>query len=358
MSNGGMHGSEQDELKVGLVGYGSGGAIFHAPLIAAHPRLRLDAVVTSNPQRQAQVRADLPGSEPVADLDALFAREPDLVVITTPNRTHVELAKAALDAGVPVVVDKPFTPTAQEGRELVEHARDRGLLLTVFQNRRWDSDIRTVRKVLAGGELGRVHRFESRFDRWSPEPKPTWRDSGGAEDVAGLLYDLGSHLIDQALQLFGPVASVYAEIDRRRPGVRADDDSFVSLTHANGVRSHLWMSKLVAAPGPRLRVLGDQGTFTKCGTDPQEADLRAGKRPVDDTWGRESEDVWGELGDGRSTRKIPSEPGAYQAFYEGVVDAITARGPAPVDPADAVAGLEIIAAAQRSSENQTVERLL
>ncbi|GAB3700866.1 Gfo/Idh/MocA family protein [Saccharopolyspora tripterygii] len=353
-----MHGSEQDELKVGLVGYGSGGAIFHAPLIAAHPRLRLDAVVTSNPDRQAQVRADLPGSEPVADLDALFAREPDLVVITTPNRTHVELAKAALDAGVPVVVDKPFTPTAQEGRELVEHARDRGLLLTVFQNRRWDSDIRTVRKVLAGGELGRVHRFESRFDRWSPEPKPTWRDSGGAEDVAGLLYDLGSHLIDQALQLFGPVASVYAEIDRRRPGVRADDDSFVSLTHANGVRSHLWMSKLAAAPGPRLRVLGDQGTFTKDGTDPQEADLRAGKRPVDDSWGRESEVVWGELGDGESTRKIPSEPGAYQAFYDGVVEAITARGPAPVDPADAVAGLDIIAAAQRSSENQTVERLL
>jgi len=327
-------------------------------LIAANPRLRLDAVVTSNSERQAQVRSDHPGTEPVAGMDALFAREPDLVVITTPNRTHVELAKAALDAGVPVVVDKPFTPTAQEGRELIEHARNRGLLLTVFQNRRWDSDIRTVRKVLAGGELGRVHRFESRFDRWAPQPKPTWRDSGGAEDVAGLLYDLGSHLIDQSLQLFGPVTSVYAEIDRRRPGVRADDDSFVSLTHANGVRSHLWMSKLAAVSGPRLRVLGDQGTFTKHGTDPQEADLRAGKRPVDETWGREPEDIWGELGNGETARKVPSEPGAYQAFYDEVVEALTVHGPAPVDPADAVTALDIIAAAQRSAENQTVERLL
>ncbi|SFS66627.1 Gfo/Idh/MocA family protein [Saccharopolyspora flava] len=352
-----MHGSEQHELKVGLVGYGSGGKIFHAPLIAAHPRLRLDAVVTANPERQAQVRADLPGAEPVADLDALFAREPDLVVITTPNRTHAELARTALDAGVPVVVDKPFTPTAQEGRELVEHARERGLLLTVFQNRRWDSDFRTVRKVLDGGELGRVHRFESRFDRWAPQPKPTWRDSGGAEDVAGLLYDLGSHLIDQALQLFGPVASVYAEIDTRRPGVRADDDSFVALTHVNGVRSHLWMSKLAAVPGPRLRLLGDRGTFTKHGTDPQEADLRAGKRPVDDMWGREPEDIRGELGDGETTRTIPSEPGTYQAFYDGVVNSLLTGAPAPVDPADAITALDIIAAAQRSAENHTLEPL-
>ncbi|MDI2031482.1 Gfo/Idh/MocA family oxidoreductase [Saccharopolyspora sp. TS4A08] len=353
-----MHGSEQHELKVGLVGYGSGGKIFHAPLIAAHPRLRLDAVVTANPERQAQVRADLPGAEPVADLDALFAREPDLVVITTPNRTHAELARTALDAGVPVVVDKPFTPTAQEGRELVEHARERGLLLTVFQNRRWDSDFRTVRKVLESGELGRVHRFESRFDRWAPQPKPTWRDSGGAEDVAGLLYDLGSHLIDQALQLFGPVASVYAEIDCRRPGVRADDDSFVSLTHVNGVRSHLWMSKLAAVPGPRLRLLGDRGTFTKHGTDPQEADLREGKRPVDDAWGREAEDIWGELGDGDTTRTIPSEPGAYQSFYDGVADSLLTGAPAPVDPTDAITALDIITAARRSAENHTVETLI
>ncbi|RRO14767.1 oxidoreductase [Saccharopolyspora rhizosphaerae] len=352
-----MHGSGQQELKVGLVGYGSGGSIFHAPLITAHPRLRFDAVVTANPERQAQVRADLPGTEPVDDLDALFARRPDLVVITTPNRTHAELAKAALDAGLPVVVDKPFTPTAEEGRALIEHARERGLLLTVFQNRRWDSDIRTVRAVLESGELGRVHRFESRFDRWSPQPKPTWRDSGGAEDVAGLLYDLGSHLIDQALQLFGPVTSVYAEIDRRRPGVRADDDSFVSLTHAGGVRSHLWMSKLAAVPGPRLRVLGDQGTFTKHGTDPQEADLRAGKRPVDDAWGREPEEIWGELGDGETTRTVPSERGDYLAFYDGVVEALTGHAPAPVDPADAVTALEIIAAAQRSADSSTVERL-
>lgn len=346
-----------DELSVGIIGYGLGGSVFHAPLIAAHPRLRLDAVVTANPQRQEQVRAEHPDAVPVDDLDALLARKPDLIVVASPNNTHAQLATAALDAGCPVVVDKPFTPTPDEGRALINHARSKDLLLTVFQNRRWDSDMLTVRKLLKSGELGRVHRFESRIERWSPKPKPTWRDSGGAEDVAGLLYDLGSHLIDQALQLFGPVASVYAEIDLRREGVRADDDTFVSLTHANGVRSHLWMSKLAARPGPRFRVLGDRAAFTKHGTDPQEADLRAGKRPVDDTWGREPELEWGELGTDETIEPVPTEPGNYLAFYDGVVKSLTKGAEPPVDPADAVTTLEIIAAAQRAAEHGRVERL-
>ncbi|TDD35898.1 Gfo/Idh/MocA family protein [Saccharopolyspora elongata] len=345
-------------LRVGLVGYGVGGAIFHAPLIAAHPSLRLDAVVTANPERQQQVRAEHPDTAVVDDMDELLAREPDLVVIASPNRTHVELATAALDAGLPVVVDKPFTPTSVEGRQLIEHAAAKGQLLTVFQNRRWDNDMRTVRRLLDDGELGRVHRFESRFERWSPTPKPTWRDSGGAEDVAGVLYDLGSHLIDQALQLFGPVAAVYAEIDRRRDGVRADDDSFIALTHANGVRSHLWMSKVAAQQGPRFRVLGDAATFTKYGLDPQEAALRAGRLPVDDTWGREPEEMWGVLGVGDEVRRVPSEAGDYLAFYDGVVAALRDGAPPPVDPADAVAALDIISAASRSAAEITVDRLL
>ncbi|GAA0522395.1 oxidoreductase [Saccharopolyspora subtropica] len=345
-------------LRVGLVGYGVGGAIFHAPLIAAHPQLELTAVVTANPERQQQVRADHPGAAVVDDMDALLHRELDVVVVASPNRTHVELATAALDAGLPVVVDKPFTPTAHEGRRLIEHARRAGQMLTVFQNRRWDSDIRTVRKLLDSGELGRVHRFESRFERWSPTPKPTWRDSGGAEDVAGILYDLGSHLIDQALQLFGPVATVYAEIDCRRPGVGADDDTFVALTHTNGVRSHLWMSKLAARSGPRFRVLGDRATFTKHGVDPQEAALRAGGTPRDAGWGREPEEDWGELGVGADTRRIPSEPGAYQDFYDGVVACLRDGAPPPVDPADAVAALDVIAAARRAAAEITVERLI
>ncbi|MGW1680698.1 Gfo/Idh/MocA family oxidoreductase [Saccharopolyspora sp. NPDC002376] len=345
-------------LRVGLVGYGVGGAVFHAPLIAAHPSLRLSAVVTANPERQQQVRAEHPDAAVVDDVDSLLAGDLDLVVVASPNRTHVELATAALDAGLPVVVDKPFTPTAVEGRRLIEHAQAKGQLLTVFQNRRWDNDVRTVAKLLGDGELGRVHRFESRFERWSPTPKPTWRDSGGAEDVAGILYDLGSHLIDQALQLFGPVAAVYAELDHRREGVQADDDSYVALTHTNGVRSHLWMSKVAAQSGPRFRVLGDRAAFTKYGLDPQEAELRAGRLPMDGTWGREPEENWGVLGVGDDVHRVPSEPGDYLAFYDGVVNAVRDGTPPPVDPADAVAALDIIAAARRSAAEITVERLL
>ncbi|MBB5156390.1 Gfo/Idh/MocA family protein [Saccharopolyspora phatthalungensis] len=345
-------------LRVGLVGYGVGGAIFHAPLIAAHPPLRLAAVVTANPERQQQVRAEHPETEVVDDMNALLGRELDLVVVASPNRTHVELATAALDAGLPVVVDKPFTPTSIEGRQLIEHAAAKGQLLTVFQNRRWDNDMRTVRKLLDDGELGRVYRFESRFERWSPTPKPTWRDSGGAEDAAGVLYDLGSHLIDQARQLFGPVAAVYAEIDCRRAGVRSDDDSFIALTHVNGVRSHLWMSKVAAQQGPRFRVLGEAAAFTKYGFDPQEAELRAGHRPIDDTWGREPQELWGALGVGDEVRRVPSEAGNYLAFYDGVVAALRDGAPPPVDPADAVATLDVIAAARRSAAEITVDRLL
>lgn len=346
-----------DELRVGIVGYGLGGSVFHAPLIATHRGMRLDAVVTANPERRQQVRADHPDTATVDDVDALLARKPDLVVVATPNRAHAEVAAAALDAGCHVVVDKPFTPTAEQGRALIDHAANKGLLLTVFHNRRWDSDMRTVRAVLETGDLGEVHRFESRMERWSPEAKPTWRDSGGAEDAAGLLYDLGSHLIDQALVLFGPVASVYAEVDALREGVRTDDDTFVSLTHTSGVRSHLWMSKLAARPGPRFRVLGNKAVFTKHGIDPQEDDLRAGKRPVDDTWGREIELEWGDLSTADDVETVPTEPGNYLAFYDGVVKSVTKGAAPPVDPADAVSGLEIIAAAQRSAANQTVERL-
>ncbi|MBE9372992.1 Gfo/Idh/MocA family oxidoreductase [Saccharopolyspora sp. HNM0983] len=348
-------------LNVGLVGYGVGGAFFHAPLIAAHPDLDLRAVVTANPQRREQAAAEHPGTALVDDLDALLTRadDLDLVVVTSPNRLHAAHARAALEAGLPVVVDKPLTTTAAEARSLAERAERAGLLLTAFHNRRWDGDFRTVRAVLDSGELGRVHRFESRFERWAPEIKQTWRDAGGAEDAAGLLYDLGSHLIDQALQLFGPVAAVYAETDARRPGARADDDTFLALTHRSGVRSHLWMSKVAARSGPRFRLLGSQAEFTKYGTDPQEAELRAGRRPVDrGSWGAEPEQQRGALGTGSATREIAGEPGDYSAFYDGVVAALRGAGPPPVDPQQAVDVLEIIGAAQRSAAEATVERLI
>ena len=343
-----------------MIGYGIAGAVFHAPLLAAHPRFRLDAVVTSNPDRQRQVRADLPGTAVLTSADEVFERsgEFDLVVVASPNRTHFELSKAAMDAGLPVLVDKPFTPTVSEAQSLIDQASRLGLPLTVFQNRRWDGDLRTVRSLIDAGELGAVHRFESRFERWVPTPKPGWREGGSAEEAGGVLYDLGSHLIDQAMHLFGPVATVYAEIECLRPGAEVDDDAFVALTHVNGVRSHLWMGKFVAQNGPRFRVLGDGAAYTKYGLDPQEDALRAGHRPDGQIWGEESAERWGRLGVGEDATPLPTSPGAYPAFYDELAAALRDAAPLPVDPADAVAGLEIIAAARRSAANGSVERLI
>lgn len=354
-----MSSSSAEVLRVGLIGYGVAGAVFHAPLIAASPSVRLSAVVTGNPERQRQAQADHPDTEVIGDAQALFdrAHDWDLVVVASPNRTHYELTTAALEAGLPVVVDKPFTPTIEQGYALVEDARRRGLLLAVFQNRRWDNDMRTVRRLIDSGELGVVHRFESRFERWVPTPKPGWRESGGAEEAGGVLYDLGSHLIDQALQLFGPVSTVYAEMDCRRPGVEVDDDAFVALTHTSGVRSQLWMGKLVAQHGPRFRVLGDHAAYTKYGLDPQEADLRAGRRPDAGAWGEEPSERWGVLGAGDDIRPVRTEQGRYQDFYELLAEALRSDTAPPVDPTEALAGLEIIEAARRSAAHSMVERL-
>jgi len=352
-----MPDSTNDPLRVGLLGYGIAGAVFHAPLIASTPGLRLDAVVTANPERQEQVRRDHPDAAVVADADQLWARELDLVVVATPNRTHVPLARAALAAGRAVVVDKPLAATAAEGRELAAEASGRGLLLTVFQNRRWDADLRTARRLLTEGALGEVTRFESRYERWRPTPKVGWRERGGAEEAGGILYDLGSHLVDQALYLFGPATSVYGELDRRRPGVEVDDDAFVALTHASGVRSHLWMSALTPQLGPRLRILGDRAGYTKFGMDVQEEALRAGRRPTDDGWGAEPPEQWGRIGVDGDLTTVPSEHGAYQNFYAGVAAALRDGTPPPVDPLDAVAALAVIEAARQSAQEGRVIEL-
>jgi predicted dehydrogenase len=354
---GAMADSTNDPVRVGLLGYGTAGAVFHAPLIASTPGLRLDAVVTANPERQEQVRRHHPSAHVLGTADELWDRDLDLVVVATPNRTHVPLARAALEAGRPVVVDKPLAATAADGRQLVAEANRRGLLLTVFQNRRWDADFRTASRLVNEGALGRVLRFESRYERWRPTPKVNWRERGGAEEAGGILYDLGSHLVDQALHLFGPAAAVYGELDRRRPGVEVDDDAFVALTHASGVRSHLWMSALTPQLGPRLRILGDQAGYTKFGMDVQEDALRAGGRPTDDGWGAEPREQWGLLGVGDEVAVAPSEPGAYQDFYAGVVSALRDGGPPPVDPLDSVAALAVIEAARRSAEGGRVIQL-
>ncbi|WP_079662017.1 Gfo/Idh/MocA family protein [Streptomyces sp. 3214.6] len=354
-------------LRVGLIGYGLAGSVFHAPLIAATEGLVLDTVVTSNPERQEQARAEFPDVRVAATPDDLPARagELDLVVIASPNKTHVPLATAMLKAGLPVVVDKPVAGAAAEARELAALAEERGLLLSVFQNRRWDNDFLTLRGLLADGELGDVWRFESRFERWRPLPKGGWRESGDPAEIGGLLYDLGSHVVDQALVLFGPVVSVYAETDVRRPGAETDDDTFIALTHANGVRSHLYVSATTAQLGPRFRVLGSKAGYVKYGLDPQEAALRDGERPgatADTAWGTEPEELWGRLGAGESPltgggRPVRTLPGDYPAYYAAVAKALIDGGPNPVTAVEAAAALDVLEAARRSARDKVAVTL-
>jgi predicted dehydrogenase len=351
---------DQEAVRVGLIGYGLAGAVFHAPLIASTPALRLASVVTSNPDRQAQARREHPGVAVLGHVSELWevADEHDLVVVATSNATHLPLGLAAVQAGLAVVVDKPLALTAAEGRRLVTAARERGVLLTVFHNRRWDGDLRTLQRLLDADALGSVHRFESRFERWRPALRPgAWRELERPEAGGGLLLDLGSHLVDQALLLFGQPRSVYAEVDRRRVGVQGDDDVFIALEHPGGVRSHLWASSLAAQVGPRLRVLGDRGAYVKHGLDVQEELLRAGRRPTEPGWGREPQERWGWLGVDGESRRVETEPGAYQLFYAGLAEALRSGGLPPVDPNDAVVGLGALDAARQSAASGTTVRL-
>jgi predicted dehydrogenase len=343
-------------LRVGLLGFGLAGSVFHAPLIAACPGLTLAAVVTTSPERQALAKDRHDGVAVLATADQLWDRadQLDLIVVATSNRSHVELTSAAIDHGLAVVVDKPFAPTAAKAQALVDRAGANQVPLSVFQNRRWDGDFLTVRALVEAGDLGVVHRFESRFERWVPTPKPGWRESGDPEEAGGLLFDLGSHVIDQALVLFGAVDQVYCERENRRTAVAVDDDTFIALTHGSGVRTHLWMSKLAAQAGPRFRVLGDRAGFLKNGLDQQEPQLRDGSHPGDPDFGHDPQTLWGYLGTDPAGTRVPTLPGAYLDFYRGMEAAVRDGKPVPVDPLDCVNGLRIIEAAAVSAATCSV----
>ena len=344
-------------IRVALIGYGLAGAVFHGPLISSTLGMSLATIVTGDPERRARASSDHPDAQLLAGVEPLWRRpaDHDLVVVATPNRSHVALGLAALEAGLPVVIDKPMAPTAEEGRRLVAEATERDLLLAVFQNRRWDGDFLTVRRLLSMDALGPIVRFESRFERWRPRVRPeAWRERWDPEEAGGLLFDLGSHLIDQAVVLFGPPRTVYAEVDRRRPSAEVDDDVFVALEHEAGVRSHLWMSVLAAIPGPRMRVLGMGAAYEKFGLDVQERALSEGARPDDPEWGRELPDRWGRLSSGDGERTVETEPGAYPEFYRGIGASLRDGTPPPVDPEDSVAVLRIIEAAQESARTKGV----
>jgi scyllo-inositol 2-dehydrogenase (NADP+) len=357
------HGVET--LRVALIGYGLAGSVFHAPLIAATAGMSVAAIVTNSPARQQQARQDFPAAEILPDAAMLWSQASryDLAVVATPNRTHVPLGIAALHAGLPVVIDKPLAASVADAEQLITLSQQTGKLLTVFQNRRWDNDFLTVRQLLADGLLGRVTRFESRFDRYRAEPRTgVWRESAAVGDAGGLLYDLGSHLIDQAVQLFGPPLQVYAEMERQRPDAHVDDDTFVALTFEHGVHAHLWMSVVARRAGPRFRVSGLHGTYEKWGLDPQEEALSTGKRPGDPAWGKESREQWGRLstdvGGIHIDGAVETLNGSYERYYALLREALVAGGPAPVDPGDALLTLQIIEAAQESARQNRPVNIL
>ncbi len=333
------------ELRAALIGFGLSGSVFHAPLIAATPGLKLATVVTANRRRADQAQGEYPGARIEARAEAVWERagEHDLVVVAAPNDVHVELASRAIDAGLVVVVDKPLAPTSEAARELIERAERRGVALTVFHNRRWDSDQLTLRRLIADGALGDVYRYESRFERWRPEPRgDAWRETTPPGEGGGVLLDLGTHLVDQALTLFGPIRSVHGEVSHRRGGP-ADDDAFLALEHTSGVRSHLWVSSVAAVAGPRLRVLGSRAAYVVDDLDGQEDALRSGLRPGGSAdWGAQPEARWGRLVRGDDGQPVRSENGAWQRFYEQLADALRGQGPLPVDPWDAVAVLDVL----------------
>lgn len=336
--------------RIGLIGYGVAGASFHAPIIDATDGLTLAAVVTRDPVRAQAATERYPGVEVVGEVAELWSLELDAVTIATPNHTHATLALDACEHGVSAVVDKPVATSSADAEALVAAFDEAGLLLTVYLNRRWDGDFCTVRHLVDSGSLGRVARFESRFERWRPQVASTWKETATAGQGGGILYDLGPHLIDQALTLFGPVDDVYAEVDTTRDGATNPDDVFLALHHASGVRSHLWLSAVAGDLGPRFRVLGTEGAYVVWGMDPQEAALRAGARcDVAEGWGRYDEAAWGARVAGAERVAVPTAPGNYPAFYREWALALDGTGSVPVDPADAIAGLRIIeVAAERA----------
>lgn len=339
-------------VRIGLAGYGRGGRYFHAPLIGLAPECTLAGVLTRSPQRRAELAADFPGVPAVDRLSDLAAAGIDAVVISTPLDTHERLVREAIALGLPAVCDKPFTPDAASARALVHEAERSGVPLTVYQNRRWDADFLTVRALLAASALGEVTDFESRMEQYPPP-------GGFSTTGGGVLRDFGSHVADQALQLFGPAAAVYAEI-HVRPEDGFDDRFFLSVRHAGGVSSHLhgdWT--LAGAPGPRFRVTGRAGTFAVESDDGQSERLLAGKAEEPGPFGTVPEARWGRIyrGEDVSPQPVPAEKGRWSSFYSAFARAVRGTGPLPVDPGDAIAALEVLDAARLSAAHGEVVRL-
>jgi scyllo-inositol 2-dehydrogenase (NADP+) len=343
-------------IDVGLIGYGLAGRSFHAPVIRAVPGLRLAAILERTGNDAAEKYPDVPI---VRTLDELLAiKEIRLIVIATPSDSHFPLAQQCFAAGRDVLVDKPFTTTLEEAIALVEFAKQQGRFLTVYQNRRYDGDFQAIVQLVTSGELGRIVRFESNYDRFRPQLRPgAWRERSGPG--TGIFFDLAPHLIDHALLLFGMPEALTADIRTEREGAVADDAFDLAFHYPRGLRADLRSSILAAAARPRFILHGTQGAFVKQSFDPQESNLRRGYIPPDTAWGAEPEENWGVLTlseNGTFTeRRVPSAACDYRDFYANLRDAIVGKAKLAVSPDWALDVMRLLELARQSSkERRTV----
>jgi predicted dehydrogenase len=341
----------EQNIGVGLIGYGFAGKTFHTPLIQAVDGLALKAIASSD---AAKVRKDFPGMTVYADPAALMLAEGvELVVIATPNTSHAPLARAALTAGRAVVIDKPFTLDMAEARDLIALAETQGKLLSVFHNRRWDSDFLAAKFGVESGVLGRVTHFESHIDRFRPEVRDRWRER--AEPGAGVWYDLAPHMIDQALVLFGLPQSVQADFLMQRPGAQAVDWAHAVLDYPHH-RVVLHASMIAAGGSPRFLVHGDKGSLVKTGIDQQEAQLLSGMRPGSQGWGVDLDrmQIWNAASE---CRGMPTPAGDHRRYYNSVRDALRGTAPLAVPPIQALAVMAVLEAAilsAKTGQRQTI----
>ena len=344
-------------VRVGLIGFGMAGQAFHAPVIRGVQGMELACILE---RRGTRAKEKYPEVRVARTLDELLAGKTiQLCVIATPNDSHFELARECLLAGRDVVVDKPFAPTLREADELVQLAAEHGRLITVYQDRRWDGDFGTVKKIVASGRLGQIVEYECRYDRFRLEPKPNaWREKSD-QAAAGVLFDLGPHVIDQALVLFGEPRTITASAFCERETSQVDDSFDVCMEYP-GLRA-MGRARIIAyAPGPHFLIHGTNGSFVKYGMDPQEARLRGENCPQGldwgADWGEEAEEMWGELSlVGEASVKVKTDRGDYRGFYANVRDAIEKKAPLDVTPEQALRTMRAVILAHKSSrEKRTV----
>lgn len=342
------------KIRTALAGFGSGGRIYNAPVISSVPGFSIDMILTSNPENIRVAKEDFPTARIVGDISEITANpDIELVIILLPNHLHYEAAKTALLAGKNVVVEKPFTATVKEADELIQLARKNDLLLSVNHNRRWDSEIQTIEKLLAEKKLGEIVEYESHFDRFRNKVKDSWKEDPELPG-SGILFDLGSHLIDQALMLFGNPSEVFADIRTQRKGARVPD-KFEILMFYPGLRVSLNAGMLVKEKGPSYSIFGSRGSYIKYGADVQEEDLKNGKKPQDEPhWGEEPEEFWGKLNTLDEEIKLKSEPGNYRKFYENIYHAFTEKEELLVTPEQARDVIKVIELACQSHSSKRV----